>query len=413
MKLTYIEYRAVCPNEQQLFRELRDCGINAQGIVMRGGEVFFSAAFTRRKQVEAILTELNSDWSVCGRGMFVRFAEAAGRRYGLMAGAVLCGAALIMSQNYVVNIEVLTDDPDISKRVTEVLSDCGVRAGTYIPSIERVKVERRLRQTVDEISWAGITLADSTVIVDVLENIPEPKRADDHCPSHLVAKYDAVIDKLDILNGTAKETAGSGVVAGEILVSGVVPVEHVTRDKEGRPVTETTEKYVRSIGSVYGSFTITESFTQPLSDTKLIYEPRTKKLYSFQLFSAEIPLYASQPKGMISRSEKVSLISDELPVGIKTTTCTPYGFRTVIYTREQAGQAVRLKEKRYVRNFLDSYKILSRCEKVTESADSVTLTVTYDLYGIISEEKPFYILPKISDGKTPEIQESSTEYEEN
>ena len=80
MKLTYIEYRAVCPNEQQLFRELRDCGINAQGSVMRGGEVFFSAAFTRRKQVEAILTELNSDWSVCGRGMFVRFAEAAGRR---------------------------------------------------------------------------------------------------------------------------------------------------------------------------------------------------------------------------------------------------------------------------------------------------------------------------------------------
>ena len=51
MKLTYIRYRAVCPSEQLLFRRLRENGINAEGIVTRGGEVFFSAAFTQGDSV--------------------------------------------------------------------------------------------------------------------------------------------------------------------------------------------------------------------------------------------------------------------------------------------------------------------------------------------------------------------------
>ncbi|MBQ1538764.1 MAG: sporulation protein YqfD [Ruminococcus sp.] len=413
MKLTYIRYRAVCPSEQLLFRRLRENGINAEGIVTRGGEVFFSAAFTQKKLIVKTLRGLNCEWSECGQGMIVRLARRLGRRWGLIAGAVVCGIVLISSQYYVINIEVLTDDPEISERVNEVLGECGISAGTYIPSIERVKAERTLRQKVEEISWAGITLADSTVIVDVLENIPEPKRADDHCPSNLTAKYDAVIDKLDILNGTAVKTSGSGVVAGEILVSGIVPVEHITRDKEGRPVTEMTEKYVRSIGNVYGSFSITESFTQPLSDTKLVYLPKEVRRYSLRLFSAEIPLTGRQPKGMLSRTEKLRLISDELPVGIRSYTFTPYSFSTVIYNRKQAEQAARDMEKRYVRNFLDSYEVRGRRERITETADGVTLTVTYDLYGVISEEKPFYIFPKNTAPDTPEPKERSTEYEEN
>ncbi len=394
MKLTYISYEAVCPSEQQLYRELKAEGINAAGIVSQNGMVCFSASIIQKRRTEAVLRRLHADWTVSGRGLFVRAAESLGRRAGLLTGAVICGAALIVIQDRVVNIEVLTDDPGIEKRVTEVLSDCGVKPGTYIPSIERSKTERTLRQTVEGISWAGITLTDCSVIVDVLEDIPEPKRADDHCPTHLVAKYDAVVDKPEILNGTLVKPVGSGVVAGEVLVSGVVPVRHVTRDKEGRPVTETTEKYVRSIGKVYGSFTLTESFTQPFEETGLVYSPRQKKIYSIQLFSTELPLYTSFPAGMISRSEKTSLISEELPVGIKTVTCTPYSFRTVLCSREQAEQSARRMEKRYVRNFLDSYQVQDRTEKLTETDTGVTLTVTYRLYGDICEEQPFFVFPQ-------------------
>lgn len=400
MKLSCIGYRVVCPSEQLLLRELKAGGVNVTGIVCRDGALYFSVSAYQRRQTERILERQQAQFTVTGQGAAVRALAAAGKRPGLWAGAVIFAAALIMVQNYVVNIEVLSDDPEIRQRVTEVLCDCGVESWTYIPSIERAKTERKLRQTVDGISWAGITLADCTVIVDVLEDIPQPKRTDDHCPTNLVAKHDAVIDKLEILNGTAVKTVGSGVVAGEVLVSGIVPVEHSTRDKDGRPVTETTEKYVRSIGAVYGRFSVSESFTQPLTETELVYSPKTENKYSIQLFSTEIPLYAPLPAGMVSRSDKTSfpdLWGVKVPVGIVKHSCTPYSFRTVMYTAEQAEAQARADKERYERNFLDSYEMLGQQERVTVNADSVTLTVTYDLYGDVCEERAFYIPEMMND----------------
>lgn len=413
MKPWYIGFEVVCPSEQLLFRELQRCGTDVIGISRSGGVLRFSVVFTQRRRVEGILDRLKAEHTVCSRGALVRTLDSVKHRLGLAVGSAVCLAALITVQNFVINIEVLSDDPEIQKRVAEVLHDCGVEPGAYIPDIERAKTERQLRQTVEGISWAGITLTDCTVIVDVLDDIPEPKRADDHYPTDLVAKYDAVVDKLEILNGAVVEPVGSGVVAGEVLVSGRVPVERTTRDDEGRPVIERSEKYVRSIGSVYGSFTLTESFTQPLSETKLVYSPKREKRYSLQLFSTEIPLYLSDPDGMVSIDEKLlplKILGEKAPVGLKTCTYTPYSFQTVRYTPEQAEKLARDHAKKYERNFLDSYEIRGRSEKLEKTADGATLTVTYELYGVISEERAFYIFDE-NKGSPDEDNASSSESE--
>lgn len=396
MKAFYITYFVSEPNfsEQTLVNLLCREHINARGIVRRDGGLTFSVSVTERRRADKILARLKAESNIADCGAGVKFFSRLRKRTGLFAGAAVCAAALIAVQMFVVNIEVLTDDPDLQKQITEVLEQNGVRAGSYIPAIERSKVERKLRQSVEEISWAGITLTDSTVIVDIVENIPHNDFADDRLPTNLVAQHDAVIDKLEILNGCAVKTVGSGVVAGEILVSGEVPVERVTRDKEGRPQTEKSEKYVRSIGEVWGTFTLTETFTRPLSETQIVYSPKETTRAKLKIFSAKLPLYPNNhgSGGLVSRSEKVispKLFGDSLPVGLVRETLTPYSFETVLYSPEQAAAQTKAAAERYERNFLDKYEIRDRREKLSMTDSGAALTVTYELYGVISREEAF------------------------
>lgn len=396
MKPFYITYLICGQNfsDQKLLSRLSQEHITAQGIVRQGNELTLSVSIFDRHQTEKIFGEFKAESSIAAKGAGVKFFGRLKERAGLFIGAAVCTAALIAVQMFVVNIEVLTDNETLRKQITEALEQNGVKPGAYIPKIERSKVERKVRQSVEGISWAGITLADSTVIVDIVEDIPQPDFTDDRLPTNLVAEHDAVIDKFEVLNGCAVETVGSGVVAGEVLVSGEVPVERVTRDKEGRPQTERSEKYVRSIGRVWGTFTVSETFTQSLSETQIVYSPKKYTRRKLKIFSARLPLYfeSSEDEGLVSRSEKVSvpeLFGEPLPVGIVRETLTPYGFETTLCTPEQAAARVKAAAKRYERNFLDKYEIRSRTEKLSQTDSGAALTVTYELYGVISREETF------------------------
>ena len=115
-----------------------------------------------------------------------------------------------------------------------------------------------------------------------------------------------------------------------------------------------------------------------------------------KLFGLKIPLFFGKTDYKVSTSEVTKkplvLFGKELPVGTELRTVT----ETAPTLRECNEEELRgkLMERVYLyeKNFLsEDTKILSRDIKSSQNSDTLTLEVTYELEGVISEERDVYI----------------------
>jgi similar to stage IV sporulation protein len=393
MKPHYAAYSIVCESPARLFALIKSEHIEASEISQKGDEIRLCVPFTDRRRFEELLESLGAEYREISRGSLYRLPQMFKARFGLVLGAAICAAAVIILQNFAVSIEVLTEDDDIRESVMSVLYDCGVKPGTYIPSVNLVQTERALKQKAEGISWAGISVTDSTLIIDVIENIPQPKRNYERVPSNLIATHDAVIEDIELYNGTLVKTLGSAVVRGDIIVSGTVEKE-TTEVIDGELVTEKSEKYVRSVGKIYGEYTEVQTFEQPFSESRLVYSGETESRKYLSVFSYNIPLFFKDADGFYKEDEEyepLRILGEETPVGIRTKTYSEYYFQNVSYTKEQArALAVKMRDT-YEENFLTELEIRGRKSEVTYTDSGVVLTVRYKIYGQISEESEFFV----------------------
>lgn len=399
MKLWQIEHKLTGIAQQRLFAALKEEGINARGISQHGEEICLSVGFHQKRLLDHIAERLGFECEVVAKGKGVILAETLRRRCGLVIGAAICAALFIIIKNFTLSIEVLTNSEDIRTDVLRLLEENGVTTGTYIPDLECVELERVLKQQVKGISWAGISITDSTLIVDVIENTPEPQKTYERMPSNLVASHNGVIEEVSLKNGQLVKTIGSGVLKGEVLVSGTIPiVKTVVKENETSGekmlVTEQSEKYVRSVGEIYGSYTEVQTFEQKFAETSLVHSGERASLKKLKIFGIEIPLYSQKPDSLCIKEESYSpfmLFGEQTPIGILTEDHEKCCFSTVIYTEEQAAEHVRTLKERYERNFLSDCEIRGCSEQLSLEEDRAVLTVTYELFGLMSEEKQFFI----------------------
>ena len=412
-----IFYKLENSSSQRLFRELERAEIEVYGVVSASGTNKFvptnkfmptnkfvptkefvpmlrlSVSGRSAKRFEELLAELGIPYERTGEGAFCRLPRIVKKRAGLLVGAAVCAAAILAARSFVINIEVLTDSEEIRAGVMNVLAENGVGTGSYIPDIKYAELERSLKQRVEGISWAGISKTDSTLIIDVINNIPRPEQRRERLPSDIVAKHSGTVEKIELYDGLLKLAPGSGAVRGEVIISGRIPqTKTVLRD--GKPVTEYGEKYVRSIGRAYGTYSDVQTFEQPYSETSLVMNGCRDDRSYLRLFDAELPLFIGDGGGLYRESASYSplvIFGRELPVGLKKVGREGFSFRTVNYTREQAKRRAERLMDNYERGFLSGERILSRETAVDYGAERVVLTVKYEIYGVMGEERQFFV----------------------
>ena len=287
----------------------------------------------------------------------------------------------------------MTDDEQIKSRVIHVLNEEGVKAGTYIPGITLVEVERSLKQKVEGISWAGITRKGNSLVIDVVKTIPKAEGSYSRFPTNLIASENATIDKVLVLDGKLMIGVGNGVKKGDIIVSGKIDIENPGKTNE-KGEKDITTRYTRSMGTIEGTFHREVSFEQKLDG---IVKKETGKIIKqryLHLFSADIPLFFKDKTGNYYSDTTLScpqINGYEIPVGIKTLELREYDHKPVRYSAKQAEELTMEKIKKYESNFLKGYKILEKKEEKTIEKDSVKIKVIYKLYGNICEEAAFFI----------------------
>lgn len=393
MSLGTLSYEIIGDSYEKLYKYIMDENIPCKSITEIKGVLYLEISVWCKSIIEEEFDKLSYEYKITKqKGLFFILKKIISRK-GLVFGGLTVLIISFIASNLMLNLEILCEDENIKKDITAVLHENGVTAGCFIPSINCTVIERELKQKVDGISWAGITCDGSTLIIDVVENVDKPEARKIRMPCNLVAKYDAVIDKIEVYDGQLVTTVGSGVRKGDILVSGTVITEKIFYE-DGKEIKEVSQKYARSLGKIYGTFSLTQTFYQPFEVIEEVIDDKAINKNYLKIFDAAIPLFISKEEGRYSESSSSNMFSIfgfELPVGITHTELYEITLQNAAYTEEEALKLADKQAKKYENNFLKEYEIkdVKRSEKSTENG--VEVTVEYTLYGDISQEVEFFI----------------------
>lgn len=143
------------------------------------------------------------------------------KRTGLFAGAV-CGIILcIFLSNFIWSVKISGTEEISNTYLESLLGDNGISVGVWKNNLDTDQIERNIQLKCDDIRWMSINITGSLVTVEVKETYKKPKLDTSKNPCNVKAVKDGVITRIQAYNGRPVVTKGSGVVNGQILVSGL------------------------------------------------------------------------------------------------------------------------------------------------------------------------------------------------
>ncbi len=200
----------------------------------------------------------------------------------LIAGAILCFAAILAAQTRIWNIHVegCTRVPEAV--IYRALDSAKVQPGMPRSGVETSALGQIVRSFDERIAWAGARVEGVTLCIQVVEAEPIPGRPDKSSPTNVVAQKDGIIERVTALSGKSSVAPGDAVRAGDILIRG-----DITR--EGGQ-----QMLVYAEGEVLAQVWYTQSVTLPCKQEKLMRSGQSVPYRS--LLIAGLPVYrTSQP----------------------------------------------------------------------------------------------------------------------
>lgn len=179
------------------------------------------------------------------------------RRYGLpfflyrnrkrklfFAGVAACFAMLYGLSFFIWDIQVEGNRMYTEDTLVRYFDGLDIRCGMPKSLVDCQDLEDSLRTDFPEITWVSARVSGTRLLVKIKENevlssVPELETG----PCDLVAEKDGIITEMIVRSGTPQVAVGDTVAAGDVLISGVVPIT----DDGGTVV---AEHYVRADGDV-------------------------------------------------------------------------------------------------------------------------------------------------------------------
>lgn len=315
-------------------------------------------------------------------------------RVGLFAGlAVLIVLISIMSRFiWVVNIE--TSPIADHNRLRLALENNGLSVGTYADGIDVLSLERKIMRDVPELSWAAVNIVGTTASLEIKSKEMRPDTSEINKPYNIKAKKDGLVVKLDVQNGSAMTSVGSGVTAGQLLVSGVCEnpagsqsLVHASARVIARTAFETKFKAPKqNVISVPTG----EEFNRFKMDLLWLSSPKTPQLIPDSVYFQDENKYCAFLNGKY------------LPVGFTRETNYEYLPREFNFTEAQQKENAFKKLALYEAFYMPDITVEKRDITEKQDKDGLTLSVKYTCLEDIAVSEAIYTEESATDG---EIQE--------
>ncbi len=246
------------------------------------------------------------------------------RRLGLFLGLLLAAVLLTVSSRTLWDVRVEGGDGEAE----QLLADCGLRVGAWIPALDVDAIESRVLTESDGVAWVSVNLRGSVAYVQ-LRPLLRPESARRTQTTNLVAACDGVIESVRLIAGEAVVHSGELVRAGQLLVAGV-------RDS-------TALGYATSAaqGEVMARVEDTVSVRLPRAMEQKVYGETQILEKNLFFFGKSIKItkksgIIEQNCDTIKRIETLTLPSGaSLPVSVETTLAQYYEMREITLTDEE------------------------------------------------------------------------------
>ncbi|MBQ6252859.1 MAG: sporulation protein YqfD [Ruminococcus sp.] len=306
------------------------------------------------------------------------------KRLGLLLGAAAAAAAVLWSSQTIAVIDIQGNSAVSDAVILAALDELDVREGAFLPCTDLRSCEEKLPLLVEDIAWAGIRRSGNRIEIQIREAEPKPPMLRTRIPANIFASRDAEITDVCVQSGQLLHVVGDYVPKGTMLVSAV------------REFDNGCLSVYHAMGEIRGKYSETFSFSGTFRSEELSPTGNVSKERYLKLFGLKIPLFFGKSDYESSSKEVTEkplvLFGRELPIGTELRTVTETAPTVREYTAEELEQ--KLMERVYLceKNFLSGdTEILSRDIKTTKSDDTMTLEVTYELEGVISEGRDLFV----------------------
>ncbi len=183
------------------------------------------AAGSERRRLEQFARRVMCEITIQRREGLPYFLAGFRRRYALLVGLALSLCVVGVLSRFVLTVEVSGNRTIPTAAILEEMKRLGVRPGAYGPAINENQVCNEALLRLKELAWISVNLHGTRAEVLVKERDPKPEIVDEGIPTHVVADASGIITHMEVLSGQPRFQEGDTVVAGEIVISGVIDLE--------------------------------------------------------------------------------------------------------------------------------------------------------------------------------------------
>lgn len=188
------------------------------------------------KQLKPIIRKTGTKVVIVGRFGLPFFLHKYRKRKLFFAGAVLCVALVFLMSRYIWNIDIRGNLTYTDDTLLRFLASTDVANGMRVSEVDCARIVKDIRKEYNDIIWVSASIKGTRLIIQVKENEDSLPAMDAVLPEiggedgkegqamDIIADQDCTITRLVPRNGIPMVQEGQEVKAGDILVSGQVPV---------------------------------------------------------------------------------------------------------------------------------------------------------------------------------------------
>ena len=147
------------------------------------------------------------------------------RRYGVMGALFLSAILYFFLAGLVWDVRIEGCETGREAEIVAELSECGLSVGSFWRSIDKNAIETKTLQLSDNVSWLNINRRGAVAYVAVVDKVVHDEEAPYEGYANVIAARDCIIEEITVKRGIAAVKPGMSVKKGDLLISGVLPME--------------------------------------------------------------------------------------------------------------------------------------------------------------------------------------------
>lgn len=299
--------------------------------------------------------------------------------FALFLGIVMI--AIMMSSNYIWNIEIQIEENQEVSGIAEDIEEAGLTVGKLKSKVNTSNIIRQIRLKRDDISWIGIELKGTNAIVKIVKAEEAPEIIDENDYTNIVANKSGVITKIIAQNGTAKVKVGDTVEKGMILIEGTMTGKY------------TDMRHVHSIGEIEAKVWYTKTEKIYFKKTEKEYTNNEENKYKLKINKFEINLYKTlsnfENYDTIEEEKKIKIFSNfYLPISlIKITNKEQINVEKEYSLEEAKNIGIQKLKQELDKEIEEKQSKFGEVINTNETEEYVEVTVTYEVIEKIGTEE--------------------------